>query len=81
MNDLFLLSHRINVHTFKGVWVYKVPSPVRGPGSWGNPEVLLEAGVLDLPNGMVWDMSKRRVWYGDTAGAFLLGFAEQEKDT
>ena len=61
-------SCRINIHTLRGGRVYKIPSPVAGPFDWQNPEVILETGSLQLPNGMVWDTTKRKVWYCDTAG-------------
>ena len=48
--------------------MYKIASPVTGPLDWGNPEVLFEAGSLQLPNGLVWDMTKKKAWYCDTIG-------------
>ena len=67
-NSGFLLC-RMHQPSLKDGWVYKIPSPVKGPSEWANPEVLFPSGSLDLPNGLVWDMSKRRAYYNDTTGA------------
>lgn len=51
--------------------MYKIPSPTVGPKDWANPAVLFEPDYMPLPNGMVWDMDKRKIWYNDTAGETL----------